>query len=117
MGEEDPSEFKSFRDLMRSQGGDGAEDASKEKESGDRGWTLESEDDQATAESFGDGADAGGSRERIQRRPAAFGPMDHGLEEAGDVVGRRVWDRVQAKINRPRGLPERDLDEDVLDSS
>ena len=35
-------EFKSFRDLKRSAGGDGEDDSAPEK---DKGWTLESADE------------------------------------------------------------------------
>ena len=72
--------FKSFGDLRKALGGDDETTAGDEPEQGaDKGWTLERADeagpvDPETAEDLA-GADA---RERITRRPDAFGPMETG---------------------------------------
>ena len=71
-------EFKNFKDLMRSRGG---EPEKPSQPAPDRGWTLEdgsgtkdvSDEDLAAMRD----PDAS-SRARIAARPAAFGPMTHG---------------------------------------
>ena len=72
--------FKSFKDLLRSQGGDEPEEKAPEE---DRGWTLESEGEQIGAESADASAPSdtapGTAREEIARRPAAFGANDPGV--------------------------------------
>tara|TARA_R110002072_G_scaffold273219_1_gene433659 strand:+ start:47988 stop:49802 length:1815 start_codon:yes stop_codon:yes gene_type:complete len=65
----DKAGFGSFKDLLRSQGGEPEPDHPE----GDRGWTLESTDGRSVDEV---GMDS--NRGRIQSRPAAFGPMEHG---------------------------------------
>ncbi len=93
MSGDDPkaSSFGNFKDLLRSRGGEPEPEDSK-----DRGWSLESSsgkpvevDGLETAESV---------RDRIMRRPAAFGPMDTGpavyrdaeSEEMGLLASFRV---------------------------
>lgn len=61
--------FGSFKDLLRAQGGAPEPDAA----AGDRGWTFESNDGRSADEVGTDSI-----RGRIQSRPAAFGPMQHG---------------------------------------
>ncbi len=79
--------FRSFQDLRRARSGDAAPDAAEAQ----TGWTLESEgrrlDPDASLASVPDGGgrEAESARERIARRPAAFGPMDHGPPMYADV--------------------------------
>jgi ribonuclease R len=70
-----PDGFKSFRDLRRSE--HGADDRQPEE---DPGWTLESEGEAVDADAVVRGAAgaSSSSRDRIARRPAAFGPMSSG---------------------------------------
>ena len=69
---QDPKKsFGSFRDLKRSLGGDEAEPAAPDE----GGWSFD--DGSGAAPDLEDLPDST-ARERIQRRPAAFGPMDHG---------------------------------------
>lgn len=70
-------QFKSFKDLLRSQGG---EPEPTQEEAG-RGWTVESDDGEEVFDD--DDLDAlpdpdAGIRARIGKRPAADGPMEHG---------------------------------------
>ena len=66
----DADRFKSFRDLSRARGG-------KPPPGGESGRTAS--DGRDRGESGSPPEDAGdGARERIARRPPAFGPMDHG---------------------------------------
>lgn len=67
----DEKNFKSFKDLLRSQGGE----VEKEPKEESRGWTVSSEDGEH--EDF-EGDDSESARERIARRPAALGPMAEG---------------------------------------
>ncbi len=79
--------FSSFRDLKRAVSGESTPAAEPE-----RGWTFEGAAGEPAA-----GAEAAelpggfGSRDRIARRPAAFGPMDHGpacyREEDSEELG------------------------------
>jgi ribonuclease R len=65
----DRGKFRSFKDLLRAQGGE-----PEPENPDDRGWTLETAGQ--VSESHDDGHES--ARERIMRRPPAFGPMDHG---------------------------------------
>lgn len=60
--------FGSFKDLLRAQGGEPEPPAEP-----DRGWTLESKDGRSA-----DDIGVDSIRGRIQSRPAAFAPMEHG---------------------------------------
>lgn len=72
---EQQESFGSFRDLRKAVKGDAAE---PEAPQADKGWTLVGADAGAPPlEDGGDGVDFG-ARDRIARRPHAFGPMDHG---------------------------------------
>ncbi len=67
--------FGSFKDMFRSKGGDVPE----EKETDDKGWTLEYGDEEASPKSIERLENQEPtSRSRIDDRPPAFGPMDHG---------------------------------------
>jgi ribonuclease R len=71
--------FSSFRDLKKALGGDEQPAAQQPAEaSGDeRGWTFVGAD--AHLDAGGEGGQQGiGSRDRVGRRPRAFGPMQHG---------------------------------------
>lgn len=70
MGRDDASQFKSFKDLMRAKG---IEPAATPAEPPPAPENLTE-----FVEQYGDSALAQTSRERIARRPAAFGPMEHG---------------------------------------
>ncbi len=70
--EDQDKSFGSFRDLARSLG---KVDPEPEKPANDRGWTLD--DGSGEAPDLDDLPDST-ARERIQRRPAAFGPMEDG---------------------------------------
>ncbi len=84
MGEpKDPSEFKSFADLLRSKGGTPEEPPAPE-----RGWTLET--NEATQASELEQETSSGSRDRIDRRPTGFGPMDTGPEVYRDVESEEM---------------------------
>ncbi len=63
-----PDAMKSFKDLLRSRGGDTGDDA---EEKG--GWSLETYHGEELGDSGEKGVDS--SRDRITKRPAAFGPM------------------------------------------
>jgi len=66
----DPREFKSFKDILRAQGGDATPE-----EDDQPGWSLE----QADGSSPGDvDQRTETARGRIGARPPAFGPMEHG---------------------------------------
>lgn len=77
MGAPEEGQFKSFKDLLRSRGGEPQPDP----EAGGRGWSVESDD---TAELYDDEDLEGlpdldaGIRARIDKRPAADGPMESG---------------------------------------
>ena len=71
----EPGSMKSFKDLHRARGGEVEEEADQ------GGWSLETD---SGAESFGHGI-AESSREKITRRPPAFGPMTHGPQVYRDV--------------------------------
>jgi ribonuclease R len=70
------SQFRSFGDFKKAKDG-GANDASKEPESSDRGWSIERADDDGPEEPDDEqlGTD---SRARIDARPEACGPMEDG---------------------------------------
>ncbi|MBI5362144.1 MAG: VacB/RNase II family 3'-5' exoribonuclease [Planctomycetes bacterium] len=78
---EDKKPLKSFKDLLRSRGGN--PDAEKPREAS----TLDVEKAREQAESVPEG---GGSRDRITRRPRAFGPMEHGPAVYKDVDGEEM---------------------------
>lgn len=65
--------FKNFKDLLRSKGGE----VKPEPEENSRGWTVEDSDGEL---SDFEGDESESMRERIARRPAAFGAMDTGPE-------------------------------------
>jgi len=65
----DNASFGSFKDLLRSQGSEPEPDHPPD----DRGWTLESADGSSS-----DDIGMDSNRGRMQARPAAFGPMEHG---------------------------------------
>ena len=82
--EQNPAAMKSFKDLLRSRGGDMADAVQEEK----GGWSLET----AHGEEI-DGAGDGGidsTRDRITKRPAAFGPMTHGPKVYADVESEEM---------------------------
>ncbi len=68
-GGSEQKSFGSFKDLLRSQGGE----PEPEDDASDRGWTLESSDGR-TADEIGVDSIHG----KILSRPRAFGPMEHG---------------------------------------
>lgn len=70
----DPSEFKSFRDLLRSK--DASAEAPEATQS-EGSWTLESEQRVGGADA-GVGAQGETVDSRVMGRPAAFGAMQHG---------------------------------------
>lgn len=72
----DGGSFGSFKDLFKAKGEDVPED---EEQKDDRGWTLEYGDVAASPEAVErlESQDPT-SRSRIDQRPPAFGPMDHG---------------------------------------
>lgn len=71
----DRGKFKSFKDLLRAQGGE-----PEPEPEADRGWSLESGGQVAEgAEGITDTV-----RAQIARRPPAFGPMEHGPAVYGD---------------------------------
>ena len=73
---DDKKPLKSFKDLLRSRGGTPQESKPAEES------TLDVEKALEQAESIPEG---GGSRDRIARRPRAFGPMEHGPVVYRDV--------------------------------
>ncbi len=80
----DQNKFSSFKDLLRSRGGEPESEAANEP-----GWSLE----RAGASSGGAAADEGHDetpRSRITSRPAAFGPMEHGPEVYRDIESEEM---------------------------
>ena len=73
--QDDGRGFSSFRDLKKALGGAGSdEDRRAEQAPGDRsGWTFVGAD--AHLDSGADAGEGFGARDRVGRRPAAFGPM------------------------------------------
>lgn len=78
-----PDAMKSFKDLLRSRGGDAGDDA---EEKG--GWSLETAHGEELADSGEEGLDS--TRDRITKRPAAFGPMSHGPKVYADVESEEM---------------------------
>jgi ribonuclease R len=78
MAAADRDQFSSFKDLRRSRGEGGDEDAAREEAASeaDRGYTLEGLRSAEELENAADPAD--GSRERIDARPDASGVMETG---------------------------------------
>ena len=74
-----PGQFKSFRDLLRARGGD---PAAEKPASGPEAGVA---DVDRLVERFADASVEAGARERIGRRPAAFGPIEHGPDVYRDV--------------------------------
>ncbi len=116
--------FSSFRDLKRAVSGE-----SRPAAEPDRGWTFESAGGEAPQAPGPPGAESTelpggfGSRDRIARRPAAFGPMEHGpacyrekdSEELGVLRSFRVRttfpDDVRAEVGRlPRDPSAADME-------
>ena len=80
------SDFKSFKDLLRSKGGGDGDPEPQEPQADEGGWTLETDEGDWDPEEFAQGADLrGAARERILKRPRAFAPMAHGPECYADV--------------------------------
>jgi len=113
--------FSSFRDLRKALGGEGTSEPKKEQAE-QRGWSFVGSDAHLEA-GAGDAPEAGiGSRDRVARRPAAFGPMETGpacyrdaeSEELGVLASFRVRtvfpDDVRAEV---RGLPRDPRPEDL----
>ena len=82
---EDPNKkFSSFRDLRRSLGGDPAPQPAPPPAEGARGWTFVGSEGHLEAGSGAGGGTAGapqdgiGARDRVARRPPAWGPMETG---------------------------------------
>jgi len=74
-GKDEEKTFGSFKDLFRARGEDVAETPAVPA----RGWTLEQEDGAASEEELEALGGRGETpRERIDRRPPGFGPMDSG---------------------------------------
>ncbi|MFM7283014.1 MAG: hypothetical protein ACKO32_14680, partial [Planctomycetia bacterium] len=82
MGEEGASNFKSFKDLLKARGGtppaDQAPDSAPQPPSGPNAADYEEKSVEEFVSEYGDRALEETSRERIARRPDAFGPMEHG---------------------------------------
>ncbi len=81
--EKKPGSFGSFEDLLRSRGG-----TPEPKDESDRGWTLETS--AGSKPKFEEGDEAETARDRILRRPAAFGPMDHGPAVYRDIESEEM---------------------------
>jgi ribonuclease R len=81
--EEEKGAMKSFKDLLRAQGGE-PEPTEDEKP----GWTLETQDQSASTDATGRGVDS--SRDRITRRPPAFDAMTHGPAVYADVESEEM---------------------------
>ncbi len=101
--------FKSFKDLLRSRGGTPAPQPAAAAPAENVGEFVES---------YGDAALAETSRERIARRPAAFGPMEHGpaiyrdvdSEEMQLLASFRLRTRFPSDVEREVGALPRDPD-------
>lgn len=75
-GNDDGGTFKNFKDLMRSTGDESAPAAKPEAE---RGWHVEDEGAHVDTSHLEDGLEPDRfARERVDQRPRAFGPMEHG---------------------------------------
>lgn len=108
MAAEDPARgkpLKSFKDLLRARGGTPAEERAPAPPPENVDEFVQSHGDQALAET---------SRERIARRPNAFGPMQHGpalyrdvdSEEMQLLASFRLRTRFPADVeNEVRALP------------
>ncbi|QDU66914.1 RNB domain-containing ribonuclease [Engelhardtia mirabilis] len=72
----DKDGFKSFKDLLRSRGGDAETEG---EHADDRGWHLEEQGAEVDPSKLTEGpAPDSDARDRISARPSAFGPMEHG---------------------------------------
>ncbi|MCB9888781.1 MAG: RNB domain-containing ribonuclease [Planctomycetes bacterium] len=78
-----PGPLRSFKDLLRARGGE-PEPAPDEG----RGWTLENTYGEAVADAEDRGIES--SRERITRRPMAFGEMEHGPAAYRDLESEEM---------------------------
>ncbi|MEX1023924.1 MAG: ribonuclease R family protein [Planctomycetota bacterium] len=83
MSDDEKGTFKSFRDLLKSKGGEPPPPVAATEE---RGWTLDSDD--APVDLTADLPEA--ARTRIQSRPAAFGAMGHGPPMYADVESEEM---------------------------
>lgn len=73
----DGGSFKNFKDLLRSTGKEPEPTSEEPKE--DRGWHVEDEGEHVDTSHLEDGLEPDRfARERVDARPRAFGPMDHG---------------------------------------
>ena len=77
----DKGKFGSFKDLLRSQGGE-----PEPEPGGERGWTLERGD--GASGDLADGTET--ARDRILLRPAAFGSMTHGPDVYKDIESEEM---------------------------
>ena len=107
--------FSNFRDLRKALGGESASQPGKEQPE-ERGWTFVGSD--AHLEASGGGApEAGiGTRDRVARRPAAFGPMETGpacyREEGSEELGVLASFRVRTLFPDDVRTEVRDLPRD-----
>jgi ribonuclease R len=99
---ESGSAMKSFKDLLRAQGGE-PEPAEDEAP----GWTLETADETADREAAARGVDS--SRDRISRRPPAFGEMTHGPAVYRDLESEEM--RILGSFRVRTAFPSDVLDE------
>ena len=80
----DQGSMKSFKDLLRARGGE-----PEPEEDAQPGWVLETAGDQFDAAAAAErGVDS--SRDRITRRPPAFGPMTHGPDVYKDIESEEM---------------------------
>ncbi len=101
----EPGAMKSFKDLLRSRGGEPEDEVDPK----DRGWSLETPAGASIDDADAEGRGMESSRDRIMRRPAAFGPMTHGPAVYADEESEEM--RILASFRVRTVFPQDVLDE------